>query len=250
MNTLGDRMKGYEKASRVYLPARMPMIIRCDGKAFHTFTKGLEKPWDQKMRNAMTAAAKALIETIQGAKLAYIQSDEISVLVTDYDSLEFDPWFNKAVQKIVSVSSAIATEAFNKSMLNQHAKQGALFDARTFVIPQQDVCNYFVWRQQDAVRNSIQGLGQSKFSHKELHKKNTSDIQEMLHNSHGINWNNCEVWKRRGWSVIRKSYEVVEGDNTSVRSTVESDWNIPTFSQDRDYIESRVYINGNGDNND
>lgn len=246
MNTLGDRMKGYEKASRVYLPGRMPMIIRCDGKAFHTFTRGMEKPWDLKMRNAMTAAGKALVEAIQGAKLAYIQSDEISVLVTDYDSLEFDPWYNKAVQKIVSVSAAIATQAFNGSMQESDGKQGALFDARSFVLPKEDVCNYFVWRQQDAVRNSIQGLGQSKFSHKELHKKNIHDIQEMLHSAHGINWNNCEVWEKRGWTVIRKFYEVSTGDDLSIRSNVEADWNIPTFSQDRKYVESRVFINDGG----
>jgi len=238
MTSLGDRMKGYEQAARSYLTRRMPVIVRVDGKAFHTFTRGHEKPWDLRIRSCMTAAAKALMEEIQGAKLAYVQSDEISVLITDYDSLESEAWFNKNVLKMTSVAASIATMAFNR----EYDNGTALFDARPFVLPKEEVCNYFIWRQQDAVRNSIQGLGQKHFNHKQLHGISCPQIQENLFNVFKINWNDCEIWQKRGWSLIRKMYETNIGDDLILRSVVEPDWDIPTFTQDRDYINSRVYI--------
>lgn len=244
--SLGDRMKTYEQASRMHLTRRMPMIIRCDGKAFHSYTKSLNKPWDRDMRNAMTEAARALMTSIQGAKVAYVQSDEISVLATDYDSLEFEPWFGKNVQKTVSVSASIATQAFNAAMPH---KPTACFDARCFVLPKEEVNNYFIWRQQDAVRNSIQGLGQKHFSHKQLHKKNTNDIQEMLFQKYGINWNDYDIWKKRGWCVVRKQLLLEKSDGsecqlpyTYTRTTIESDWEIPTFSKNKEYINQYVFL--------
>lgn len=248
MSSFGDRMKGYEQSARLYLPKRMPMIIRVDGKAFHTFTRGFDKPWDESLKDSMTAAGVALVEQIQGAKLAYIQSDEISVLVTDYDSLEFEPWFGKAIQKICSVSASISTMAFNRNLTQYYLDDGeeqiadACFDSRCFVIPKEDVNNYFIWRQQDAVRNSIQGLGQANFSHKELHRKNTSMIQDMLFKQRNINWNDCEVWQKRGWCVVRNKREVEIRGEMVQRSFVEPEWNIPEFSKDREYIERNVFL--------
>lgn len=242
MPTLGERMKGYEHSARFYLTRRMPMIIRCDGKAFHSFTKGFEKPWDDDLRDAMTEAAKALLQEISGGKIAYIQSDEISVLVTDYDSLEFEPWFSKSVQKTCSVSASIATMAFNRHMTEQDRKNNACFDARCFILPESEVNNYFIWRQQDAVRNSIQGYGQRYFSHKQLHKKNCGAIQEMLFQEKGINWNDVDTWKKRGWCVTRKVVSKdIEGVE-AIRTSIEPDWEIPTFTQDREYIEKLVRL--------
>lgn len=244
MTSLGDRMKGYEQAARTYLTRRMPVIIRVDGKAFHSFTKGHDKPWDLQIRDSMTEAAKYLMEEIQGAKLAYVQSDEISVLITDYDSLESEAWFNKNVLKMTSVAASMATMAFNKEyVLGKRPREGwALFDARPFVLPKEEVCNYFIWRQQDAVRNSIQGLGQKYFSHKQLHGVNCKEIQENLFNAFNVNWNDCETWQKRGWTLVRKMYETSVGDDLVFRSVVEPDWDIPTFTQDRDYIDSRIYV--------
>lgn len=240
-SSLGDRMKRYEMVPRIHLTPRMPMIIRLDGKAFHTYTRGFDKPWDLNMRNAMTATAKALMDEVQGAKIAYIQSDEISILVNDYEKFNTSSWFDKEVQKIVSVSASIATAHFNKYMRVVFSGQRtwnkiATFDSRCFILGREEVCNYFTWRQQDAVRNSISGLAQSKFSHKQLHKKNQSQMQEMLFQEHEINWNNYDTWKKRGWCVTRKTIEK-EG---TIRTIIEPDWEIPTFTQDRDYINNHL----------
>ncbi len=252
-------MKRYEKVPCAFLTPRMPMIIRVDGKAFHTYTRGMEKPWDLGMRDAMTATAQALVQEISGAKLAYIQSDEISILATDYDALGTQAWFDKNVQKIVSVSASIATMAFNRAYANSSTRHGrALFDARCFVLPQEEVCNYFLWRQQDASRNSISGLAQANFSHKQLHGVNTGGMQDMLMLEKNINWNDCEVWQKRGWCVRRVTelYEPEPKDRAKVlagkvsivaavayqRTEVRPDWDIPIFSKDRDYINQHVVL--------
>ena len=232
---LGDRMKGYENCWRTYLPRRMPMIIRVDGRAFHTLTKGFEKPWDPQIWRAMAHAAIGLMQKVQGSKLAYSQSDEISILATDYDKLTSEPWFGKNIQKIVSVAASIAGREFNRLLRDETGKNfAATFDARVFVLPKEEVCNYFIWRQQDAVRNSIQGLGQSHFSHKYLHSKSCDEIQEMLFNEKGINWNDEDTWKKRGWcySIERREHS----------STTIPDTETPSFTQNRDYIEKHVYL--------
>jgi len=203
----------------------MPMIIRIDGKAFHRYTRGLEFPWDMNLHFAMTETAKALIKSIQGASLAYLQSDEISVLCTDYETYKTCSWFDKNVQKIASVSASIATLAFNKNA--PHKNKDAHFDSRCFVLPREEVVNYFIWRQQDATRNSIASLAQSKFSSKALHGKNTGEMQEMLFSGYGINWNDIETWKKRGWCVVESGV---------------SDEEIPIFSQERGYIQELVDV--------
>lgn len=243
-DSLGSRMKKYEEVSSTLLTRRMPFVIRVDGRAFHTYTKGFKKPWDERLSRCMDRAAHALMENIQGAKLAYVQSDEISLLVTDYDSLQTEPWFGKKVQKIASVSASIATAAFNKEMFGIiwdeaiPTSKYATFDARTFVLPKEEVCNMFIWRQQDAVRNSIQGLGHVHFSHKELQLKNTNEIQNMLMTKRNINWNNCETWQKRGWCLYREDLEI--GQHT--HKEIVSDWTIPNFTQNRDFIEKHVFL--------
>jgi tRNA(His) 5'-end guanylyltransferase len=226
---LGDRMKGYEDCWRVELPRRTPMIIRADGRAFHSLTRGMLKPWDPTFHKAMLFAAERLVCDVQGAKLAFIQSDEISVLATDYDTLTTDPWFGKTLQKVVSIAAATATSSFNCAL--QNPSLHPVFDARAFVLPKEEVCNYFIWRQQDAVRNSIQGLGQAHFSHKQLHGRSCDEIQEMLWQEKQINWNNELTWKKRGSCVIKK-----------YREAPHLDMEPPTFTQDRSYVEEHVYL--------
>jgi tRNA(His) 5'-end guanylyltransferase len=164
--SLGDRMKSFEDVWRFSLTPRMPLIIRVDGRAFHTLTKQMhfKKPYDILFMNAMVAAGRDLFEDIQGVKLVYIQSDEISVFANDYEKLETQAWFDKNLQKIVSVSASVATRGFNrycrKGIIKPFGVEEGTFDSRAFVLPKEEVCNYLIWRQKDATRNSIQGFKQ------------------------------------------------------------------------------------------
>lgn len=226
-DSLGDRMKGqYESRSRFMLSRRTYTIIRCDGKAFHTFTRHCQKPYDSGLAQAMDDAARALVEEAQGSAFAYVQSDEISVLLTDFATIKTDAWFDGNVQKIASVSASVVTAAFN---LSYAPNLGALFDARVFTIPDPvEVENYFIWRQQDATRNSISGLAQAHFSPKQLHGVNNAGMQDMLMLEKGINWNDCPANEKRGRTVIYDNY-AWRVDNE-----------IPVFTQDRSYLTSRI----------
>lgn len=244
---IGTRMKeNYENRSKTFLLRRTPAIIRVDGKAFHTFTKGFEKPYDNRIIDTMKYTAIALCEELQGAKIAYVQSDEISILLTDFDDLATNAWFDYNVQKLTSVSASVATLNFNKFFRNQvllseqridapdttfeRSKfDSALFDSRAFSIPKEEVCNYFIWRQQDATKNAIQGLGQKYFSHKQMQNKNTSEIQEMLFQEKQINFNDCPIYFKRGFCIIKQTL--------NDRTKWVEDIQIPIFSKERNYIE-------------
>lgn len=267
---LGDRMKeNYENRSKTYLVRRMPVIIRLDGKAFHTFTRGMKKPYDEIFHDTMNATMKYLCENIQGCKLGYTQSDEITLLLTDYDTLTTDAWFNNNVQKVCSVSASMATMAFNQCFaskiynfchsmktdengdLNKEQfdlwctyrkalEKGAMFDARCFNIPEEEVTNCFIWRQQDATRNAIQMLGQCNFSHKELQNKSCNDIQDMLILQKGINFNDMPTEFKRGVCCVKETYQdpdVDIKDGACPRTHWVLDKEIPIFTQDRDYVE-------------
>jgi len=211
--TIGDRMKAnYESRSQTKLIRRMPVIIRLDGKAFHTFTRGFEKPYSPKLHRLMKETGLALIEQIQGAKLAYIQSDEISLLLTDYENFATESWFDYNAQKLTSVSASIATATFNKLYGGDKL---ALFDSRCFNVPKEDVNNYFLWRQQDWIRNSKQMWGESWLGKKNLHKKSTKDIVEEVTKDHGVDWNTIGDNWRLGTTVIKNGVGVCdfkEGD--------------------------------------
>ncbi|MDD4352252.1 MAG: tRNA(His) guanylyltransferase Thg1 family protein [Candidatus Gracilibacteria bacterium] len=184
----------YENRNRTCLIRRCPVILRLDGKAFHSFTKTFEKPYSTLLKQCMEYATEVLCDEIQGAQLAYTQSDEISILITDYTNLETQAWFDYNVQKMTSIAASIATAAFN-SKICEYINIHAYFDCRCFNIPKEEVINYFVWRFKDWERNSIQMLAQSLYSHKELHGKNCSDLQEMCFQK-GHNWANLPpVWK-------------------------------------------------------
>lgn len=222
---LGKRMKEfYEQVPKYRLMRRTPVIIRIDGKAFHTFTRGFERPFDEVLGNAMVKTMQYLCENIQGCIFGYVQSDEISLVLSDYKKLNSDAWFGYEVQKMCSIAASMATMAFNRffrvetdvfcynngenfekdsreralcDIYRKAVAKGAMFDARVFNIPKEEVVNCLYWRQVDAARNSVQMVGQANFSHNELQNKSCNVIQEMLHEQKGINWNDYPTrWKR------------------------------------------------------
>ena len=205
----------YEKRNRTSLTRRTPVSIRLDGKAFHTYTRGLNKPFDEGLISDMQQTTIFLCQQIQGCKMAYTQSDEISLLLTDYDKVNTQAWFDNEVQKMVSISASFATAEFNRLRGRRFEQERgqyflkkpllAYFDSRAFNIPKEDVSNYFVARQRDAVKNSIAMLAQSLYSPKELHKKNGSEMQELAFQK-GHNWNDLHWSKKRGSLVVKNTY--------------------------------------------
>lgn len=234
IDKLGDRMKSfYEDRAKTYLLRRTPVIIRIDGKAFHTFTKGFEKPYDEILDKAMQDTMLYLCKAIQGCIFGYTQSDEISLVLNDYRRITTDAWFDYSIQKLCSISASLTTLAFNRNfaklaMLNSSNREeytnaysesllkGALFDARCFNIPKEEVVNYLIWRQQDATRNSINSTGQQYYSPKELHGKKPNEVQEMLFQK-GINWNNYPTSFKRGCCCYK--HEVTPEKSTWVLDT-------------------------------
>lgn len=231
-DTLGDRMKEYyEDRTRFSLIRRSYTIIRIDGKAFHTYTKGLVRPFDDQLIIDMDATAAFLCKSIQGAKFAFVQSDEISILLTDFDELTTDAWFDGNIQKMTSVSASVATAKFNELRPGKLA----FFDSRVFQIPfKTEVENYFIWRQQDTVRNSIQSASQSVYSEKELHGKSTDQQQELLFQK-GINWNDYPTKYKRGRMILKSNYDK-EGAVRTRWDSIE----VPTFTQDRDFLTLKI----------
>lgn len=221
MITIGDRMKQYyEDAYRIKLPMRMPVIIRLDGRSFHTLTKGINKPYDDTFIQYMAFTGERLMKEVQNAVVAYIQSDEISLLLHNYKRLNTESWFDNNVQKMASVSAGIASSYFTYLLCGELAT----FDARVFVLPEAEVCNYFIWRQQDATRNSIQGYAQSMFSQKQLEGKNCGELQNMMLIEHDFNWDNVDTHKKRGYCIY---------DN-------KTDFEPPIFTENREYIENHL----------
>lgn len=269
-DSLGDRMKSqYEDRTRFFLPRRTYTIIRVDGKAFHTFTRGCAKPYDLDLMATMDKVAVALCEQIQGACFAYTQSDEISILLTDFAKPGTSAWFDGNVQKMASIAAAIATAAFNKEFLALKLRgQGfggvhqvleefkpATFDARVFTIPDPvEVANYFIWRQQDATRNSVQMAARAVYSHKECENKDSSELQEMLHQK-GINWNDYTSGCKRGRAAVKTFYElkgfckdphqkavdtvVTRSCWTALTGNGESN-ETPIFTQDKDFLKNLI----------
>lgn len=248
-DNLGDRMKeNYENRAKTQLLRRTPVIIRLDGKAFHTFTRGFKKPFDDILIEAMQQTMLTLCKEIQGCVLGYTQSDEITLVLTDYKNLETAAWFDYDIQKVCSVSASIATLAFNKCFLKEMMQnkvglansvhfqawtKGALFDSRCFNIPKEEVTNCILWRQQDAIRNSINSVGQANFSHKELQGLSTDQVLKKLLEEKQIDWNKLPVHLQRGSCCIKR--EVNGIDSWFI------DTEIPIFKgEDRNYIEKLI----------
>ena len=280
---LAERMKGYEKRNRYYLQRRMPVILRLDMRAGHSFTRGFERPFDEVFIKSMQDTAKYLCENIQNCKLSYQQSDEITLLLVDYDKLNTDCFFDYRVDKLCSIVASMATMAFNRAFANnvgdyctysyecmdnthenyEHilslaVDKGAIFDARCFNIPKEEVTNNFYWRQLDASRNSIQMVGQANFSHKELQNKSCNDIQDMLMTQKGINWNDLPTYQKRGSCCIKIEKNITENNSVekmefgedrkkTVVNIEHSHWiidkEIPIFKgKGREYIDRLVFV--------
>lgn len=271
---LGTRIKEfYESVPKTKLMRRTPVAIRIDGKAFHTFTRGFNKPFDDVLISAMQDTMKYLCENIQGCVLGYTQSDEITLILVDYKRLNSSAWFDYEVQKMCSIAASMATMAFNKFFDNNVEKEndsftsewldentdnpnyknkkledlwrvhdnalkkGAMFDARCFNIPKEEVTNLVYWRQLDATRNSIQMVGQANFSHKELQGKSCEKIKEMLITEKGISWENFHPMYKHGSCCIK----VTTKTDGITRSSWEIDKSIPLFvGEGREYIESLI----------
>jgi tRNA(His) guanylyltransferase len=198
---LGDRMKAYEAVHRALLPRRTYSLLRLDGRSFHSYLRGCERPFDEAFMADMDAVAEALCAEVSGAAFAYTQSDEISILVTDFAALGTQPWFGGVVAKVLSVSASLATAVLNE----RRPGKRALFDARAFTIADPvEVANYFLWRQRDAVRNSISMAAQARFSHKRLHGVSSGGMQELLFTEAGINWNDYPAGCKRGRVTVRQ----------------------------------------------
>jgi tRNA(His) guanylyltransferase len=200
MGNLGDRMKEYERTFSNTALKRTPLMIRVDGRAFHTFTRGLYRPFDEWMISAMVQSALGVAMEMQGFKAAYVQSDEATFCLTDYDTNETQGWFGYKLQKIVSISSALMTAHFNNNFKTDRLP---VFDSRAFNLPKEEVANAFLWRALDWKRNSLQMYCQSLFSHKQLHGKNQAAMHEMLHGI-GKNWaTDLGDQKKNGTFLIR-----------------------------------------------
>ena len=278
---LAERMKlFYEYVARTKLMRRCPVAIRIDGKAFHTFTRKFDKPFDNILMESMQETMLYLCKNIQGCVLGYTQSDEITLILIDYQKLTSCAWFDYNLQKMCYISASMATLAFNRiferkvreyvynngenfekgskeyklcEAYKKAVKMGAMFDSRCFSIPKDEVTNLIYWRQIDASRNSIQMVGRAYFSHKELENKSSSEIQDMLMLKHGVNWNNFSIPQKRGSCAIKKEYlmdkdgkEVIHVTDENISDLrIKNKWiidkNIPIFKgENRTYIDSLV----------
>lgn len=261
---------------------RCPVICRIDGKAFHTFTKGFQKPFDNILVQSMQETMKYLCENIQGCVLGYTQSDEITLVLVDYKKLNSAAWFDYETQKMCSIAASMATMIFNrtfaknveayitaldnkissdngnqmdtegntsiecdkyKNVLLKAVEKGAMFDARVFNIPKEEVTNCVYWRQLDASRNSVEMVGHAYFTSKQLHKKSCNDIQDMLMLEKGVNWNDFPTYLKRGSCCIREEKIELNQASSKARGHWVIDSDIPLFKEEgREYIEKRIYV--------
>lgn len=277
-DTLDDRMKNaYEYRYRMYLPDRIPVIIRLDGKAFHSFTRGLKKPFDALFVKTMQDTMEYLCSNIQGCKFGYVESDEISLCLWNWSKNESDAWFGNNLQKMVSISASMAGVAFNRywnrnvaeylcaeycsncesliteeedkyrtTIKNKAEMLMPVFDSRAFIIPAEEVHNYFVWRQNDCMRNSIQGLAQSLYSEREIHRINTSKLQNKMFSEKGVNWNDYSVVERRGTCIYKVPTKVIGlNGETVIRNKWTMDINMPILSkpENKEFVISKVFKN-------
>lgn len=240
-DSLGDRMKGYEDVPRAYLTRRLPLIIRLDGKAFHTWTRGLPRPYCKPLMDAMDQVAIHLCGQVQNTALAYVQSDEISLALVDYNNLNTSPWFDSNIQKMVSVAAGLASSkltALSPSIFGEVRE--AVFDARAFVLPPAEANNYFIWRQQDWNRNSLAMLAQSLYSHKELEGKGRQEQHEMCFQK-GHNWAALDSHIKDGRVIVKQVHKHFLDSGQEVQRRK---WGVlattPVFSSDPGFVKGLV----------
>lgn len=254
---LGDRMKhNYEEVSKTRLVRRMPVAVRVDGRSFHTFTRGFVKPFDDILIQSMQETMRKMCREIGGCVFAYQQSDEITFVLVDYASLETQAWFDNEVQKMASISASMATLFFNQAfsdavssakahapgldpklqeVYDRAAVKGAMFDARVFNIPKEEVTNMVLWRQQDAMRNSVEMVARSQYSDRQLFRKNTDQMKQMLKEEKGIDWDALPVYKQRGSACIKEVCDT--------RTRWKVDLEMPILKGDgRKYLDDLIYV--------
>lgn len=245
-DSFGDKIKRLENIYRYYLPNRLPVILRIDGCHFRTVVKNCKKPFDENLINALNETGIYLCKNIQGAQICYQQSDELSILLFHKNELA-ESWFNNNLQKMVSVSAAMASSYFTSV---SHKIFGEIkviqFDSRAFVLQPNEVSGYFDWRQKDCIRNSVQSVARSLFSHKECNNKDTNELKQLCLTKN-VNWDKLPIYQKMGRCIV-KNHFLKEGINSKTEETfsaLRSEWivdnNIPNFSKDRNYIEQ--YIN-------
>lgn len=266
---MGKRFKGREREGDKKLVPSLPVIIRVDGRAFHTFTHGLKKPFDGILVEAMQETMRYLCKNVGGCVMGYTQSDEISLLVQSYKRKETQPWFDYRVSKLCSVVASMATFAFNKTFGNlvleyydscaerettteeeeylatllKRLETGVTFAAAAFNLPFDEVTNYFYWREIDAVMNSVESVGYAYFSAKELHKVDQDGIKEKLLTK-GIDYDaKYPTYLKRGSCCLKtKCLGTTPRDSKPVmRTKWVIDISIPMFvGDDREYIDSKI----------
>ncbi len=268
-STLESRMKGYEYVTRSYLMRKVPVIIRVDGQSFSSFTRGFYRPYDLILKEAMCKTMLEMANSIQGCVFAYTQSDEISFVLTDYDTPTTDAWFGYNVQKMASISASLATCSFNRIFseilgskkieaiglcntpeYNSMHLQGietddkykrrcgtASFDARVFSLPKEEVVNYLIWRQKDAIRNSVCSTARMFYSTKQLIGIKIDDAIEMMEKNQGFDWyRTIPICCQRGICAVKKEIKITKGETCVTRRKFTLDLNIPLFTENRAYV--------------
>lgn len=262
MTAFGDRMKRYESAGEQVLPSRIPVIIRLDGNSFSNLTnRNFEKPFDRRFEEAMNQAAISVMHYCSGSQIAYVQSDEITVLLRNDQTDHTDPFLANRTQKLSSLTAAKASVAFNKSLENETE---AVFDSRVFVVPKSDVINNFLWRQLDAFKNCVSSTAyyglKEKFGRKNaqrlLHGKSTDQRKEIIFKKLGVSVKDIPTHRKRGRCIFNETREVSlsesmdseklerliskghidDPDKKVKRSFWKVDNEIPKFNEDRNYI--------------
>lgn len=247
IKTLGNRMKEYENVTNYNLIKNMPVIIRLDGRAFHSFTKGFKRPFDDLFSNCMRNTMLYLCENINNCIFGYTQSDEITLVLFNKNE-KSETFFDNRLQKLISISASMATLVFNKLFYESCLEIGtnfdinkkifkATFDARAFNIPKEEVVNNIIWRQNDATKNSINSVAQANFSHKKLQGKSGSEMQDMLMLEKGINWNDTPTIYKRGCCCFKRPTEIETENGSTIRNKWVIDEEMPIISKNKEYVE-------------
>lgn len=257
-DAFGQRMKMYESVSDYRLIKRMPVIVRLDGKAFHTFTRGFDKPFDMIFVQAMQDTMKQMCENVQGCVFGYVQSDEISLVLCDYLTYETEAWFDYRIEKMCSVGASMASRFFNKAFKERTAEEypfvvdekyskkfdKADFDCRVFNVPKEDVVNAILWRQRDCEKNSVLTLAQSSYSQKEIQGINTKDLQDKMFEEKGVNWNELPTVLKRGTACVKKIVMKPTALPGMFIETERTEWvldeEMPILSQNREYLQKLI----------
>lgn len=255
-DTLGDRQKDYEKAYDYTLIRRTPIICRVDGRSFHRVCRKLTKPYEPLLLEAMAKTMFYVVSEMAGAVFAYQQSDEITFVLRNDQSLDSEPWYGNRIQKISSIAASLATLGFNKAISDSEKKLNlvgdAVFDARVFAIPTiGEVVNNLIWRQQDCTRNATSGAAQAvlgrkfgkKIALKMLHGQSTKDKLELMRVECGIDFQQeFPAAYRMGVGVYKVPMIVPSKDGTSsTRKKWTIDWELPDFITERDFIYNLIF---------